>query len=136
MQFAMGQNRIWQNASVSLERKQTLFQQANLQSIRVHSLAMRQRSHLQSFDAKEERQKADSDLKYKPGDYHPPVYVTGKHKLPKQSDLKTVDQVVHERMARRPFVAYESFDVESFSDYGKMRYDKHEAGDSRAKNKK
>jgi hypothetical protein len=30
----------------------------------------------------------------------------------------------------------ESFDVESFSDYGKMRYDKHEASDSRAKNKK
>jgi hypothetical protein len=136
MQFAMAQNRIWQNASLSLDRKQKLFQQANLQSIRVHSPAMRQRSHLQSFDAKEERQKADSDFKYRPGDYHPPVYVTGKHKMAKQSDLKTVDQVVHERMARRPFVAYESFDVESFSDYGKMRYDKHEAGDSRAKNKK
>jgi hypothetical protein len=50
--------------------------------------------------------------------------------------FKTVDQVVHERMAQRPFVAHESFDVESFSDYGKMRYDKHEASDSRAKNKK
>ena len=136
MQFAMNMNRIWQNNSLPLERKQKLFQQANLQDIRLHSLAMRQRSHLQSFDAKEERQKADSDFKYRPGDYHPPLYVVGKHKMPKQSDLKTVDQVVHERMAQRPFIAYENFDVEKFSDYGKMRYDKHEASDSRVKKKK
>jgi hypothetical protein len=56
--------------------------------------------------------------------------------MQRQSDLKAVDQVVHERMARRPFVAYESFDVENFSDYGKMRYDKHEAGDLASKKKK
>jgi len=29
-------------------------------------------------------------------------------------------------MAQRPFVSYEDFDVEKFSDYGKMRYDKKE----------
>jgi hypothetical protein len=46
------------------QRDESIFQQAILQSIRVHSPAMRQRSHLQSFDAKEERQKADSDFKY------------------------------------------------------------------------
>jgi hypothetical protein len=136
MQFAMNMNRIWKNDSLPLEKKQKLFQQANLQDIRLHSLAMRQRSHLQSFDAKEERQKADSDFKYKPGDYHPPLYVVGKHKMVKQSDLKIVDQVVHERMAQRPFITYENFDVEKFSDYGKLRYDKHEASDLRKKKPK
>lgn len=29
-------------------------------------------------------------------------------------------------MAQRPFIAYENFDVEQFSDYGKIRYDKKE----------
>jgi hypothetical protein len=32
--------------------------------------------------------------------------------------------------AQRPFVPYEQFDVERFSDYGKMGYDKHENDDS------
>jgi len=136
MTFAMGLNRLWQNHSLPLDKKQKLFALANLQDIRLHSPAMRLRSHLQGFDAKEERQKADSDFKYRPGDFRPPFYLVRKHKMPRQSDLKSVDQVVHERMAKRPFVAYESFDVESFSDYGKMRYDKHEAGDLASKKKK
>jgi hypothetical protein len=127
MQFAGNLNRIWQNRTLSLERKQKLFQLANLQDIHLHPLAMRLRSHLQSFDAKEERQKSDSDFKYRLGDYHPPAVLIGKRKIARQSDLKSVDQVVHERMAQRPFVGYDSFDVEKYSDYGKMRYDKHEA---------
>ena len=44
----------------------------------------------------------------------------------KHDNLKTTDQVVHERMAQRPFLTYEDFDVESFSNYGKNRYDKKE----------
>jgi hypothetical protein len=35
-------------------------------------------------------------------------------------------------MAQRPFVPYEQFDVDRFSDYGKMGYDKHENDESRA----
>jgi hypothetical protein len=53
------------------------------------------------------------------GDYRPP-YAT------KTPDLKTTDQVVHERMAQRPYVPYDQFDVEKFSDYGQLRYDKKE----------
>jgi hypothetical protein len=47
-----------------------------------------------------------------------------------------VDQVVHERMAKRPFVPYDQFDMEMFSDYGKLRYDKHEADPPKAKKRK
>jgi hypothetical protein len=71
----------------------------------------------------------------KPGDYHPPVLVAAK-KVAKMGDLKSVDQVVHERMAQRPFVPYEDFAVEKFSDYGKMGYDKHENQAPKVKNKK
>ena len=50
-----------------------------------------------------------------------PLTAGGKH-----NNLKSTVQVVHERMAQRPFVPYEDFDVEKFSDYGKWRYDKKE----------
>jgi hypothetical protein len=133
MQFALNLNRTWKNDSLSLDKKKTLFRQSQLADMRGHSMAMRQRSRLQKFDEKKEKEKTDSDFSFKPGDFHPVVYLTpgNKHKLAKVNDLKTVDQVVHERMAERPFVPYEEFDVERFSDYGKMRYDKHENDDSR-----
>jgi hypothetical protein len=130
MNFAMTLNQVWQNKSLSLEAKQKLFREANLIHVRSHPADMTIRSRLQGFDAREERQKADSDFKYKPGDYHPAATLLAQAKKVRQSDLKTVDQVVHLRMAQRPFVAYEDFDVEKFSDYGKMRYDKHEADET------
>jgi hypothetical protein len=133
MQFARSLEKVWQNPNLSVETKRKLFREANLQHMASHPLDMRQRSHLQNFDAKEEHKKASSDFTFKTGDYHPPVAVASRRKMMQQGDLKAVDQVVHERMAQRPFLSYEEFDVEKFSDYGKMRYDKHEADPSKKK---
>jgi hypothetical protein len=119
MRFAMDLNKVWQNASLTLEAKQRKAQQANLLAIRRAPADLIARSHLQGFDAKHEMNKADSDFRYRLGDYHPPVPM-------KHNNLKSTFQVIHERMAQRPFVAYEDFDVEKFSDYGKLRYDKRE----------
>jgi hypothetical protein len=135
IQFAQGLNKIWKNPNYSQEKKNRLFREANMKHVLTHPLDMRQRSHLQSFDAKEERNKENSDFQFKPGDYRPPVLVAAK-KMAKMSDLKSVDQVVHERMAHIPFVPYDEFDVEKFSDYGKMGYDKHENQPPKVKNKK
>ena len=38
--------------------------------------------------------------------------------------VKSADVILHERMARRPFVRFEDFDVAAFSDYGRLKYDK------------
>jgi hypothetical protein len=132
MQFALTMNQLWTNASPSLDKKKELFRQAQLADMRSHPMAMRQRSRLQKFDENKEKQKSNSDFAFKPGDFHPIVILAAgnRHKAPKIDDMKCVDQVVHERMAQRPFVPYEEFDVERFSDYGKMRYDKHEKDDS------
>jgi hypothetical protein len=126
MQFALALDKVYRNPNLSADAKKKAAHDANLRAIATISSAMHQRSRLQGFDAKAERKKANSDFTYKPGDYHPALYTVGKGKLPKNADLKTVDQVVHERMAKRPFVPYDQFDVEAFSDYGKMRYDRHE----------
>jgi hypothetical protein len=40
--------------------------------------------------------------------------------------FKTTDRLMHERMAQRPFVAYNSFDTPTFAKYGRPLYDKNE----------
>jgi hypothetical protein len=122
MRFALGLNQLWFNDQVPLETKKRLFSQQQLQDIPRHPADMVARSHLQSFDAQAElkKTKKQSDFIYRPGDYHSPTQTKAMH------NLKTTDQVVHERMAKRPFLTYEEFDVANFSDYGKERYDKKE----------
>jgi hypothetical protein len=61
--------------------------------------------------------------------------LVGRGKLPKDADLKTVDQVGHERMAR-PFLPYEQFDVEAFVNFCELRYDKHGADPPKPEKKK
>ncbi len=124
LQFAQALNRLWKEPQLSREAKDKRFTAANLLHAAHHSLAMRSRSKLQGFDEKKERRKSESDFKVQPGQ-KPTVLVTNRGGL-KVSDMKTVDQVVHERMAQRPFLPYEEFDVASYVDYGQLRYDKHE----------
>jgi hypothetical protein len=120
IRFAQRMHRLWQSGARSEMDKRKEFQKANLMAIRQLPLDMVARSHLQSFDAKRELKQTASDFRFKPGDFHPPV-CTGKH-----DDLKSTVQVMHERMAQRPFVPYDEFDVSNFADYGKQRYDKKE----------
>jgi hypothetical protein len=120
IRFAQNMSRLWHNSAKSEDVKRREFQLANLLAIRQLPPDMIARSHLQGFDAKKEVKQAFSDFRFKPGDYHPPVR-TGKH-----DELKSTVQVIHERMAQRPFMAYADFDTAEFSDYGKQRYDKKE----------
>jgi hypothetical protein len=120
MRFAQNQNQLWRNTSLSPAAREKRFKQANLTIVRQLPPDMLLRSHLQGFDAKHEEKKPTSDFRFKAGDYRP-IYP-----MPKHANLKTTVQVVHERMAQRPFVPYGDFDVAEFSDYGKWRYDKKE----------
>ena len=124
-EFARALDKVWHDGNRSPERKNAVFEEAQLQHLKVHSQAMMERSHLQGFDAKEEEGKPQSDLFYKAGEFKPSFdLMNGVSR--KYPDLKTVDQLVHERMAKRPFVNYDQFDVAAYVDYGKKRYDKHE----------
>jgi hypothetical protein len=120
LRFALELDKLWRNPILATDAKQKQFAQAHREIIRNLPVGLIARSHLQSFDAKHEEQKKTSDFRFASGDFRP-AGATGKNK-----NLKPTVQVVHERMAQRPFVAYEKFDVEHFSDYGKWRYDKKE----------
>src|SRR6185436_9030329 len=73
-----------------------------------HSKAMRMASQHQGFDRMALEKKEGSDFQRKEG------FIA--------SGLKTPDQVMHERMAERGFVPFESFNVSRFIDMGLKQY--------------
>lgn len=118
-------NEVWRRQDVTPEQKAKAFTKAHLAHRGSHSRSMMERSQLQSFDAWHEMGRSGSDFVYKSGDWRPSFtlrYPMGQG----PRHLKTVDQVIHERLAAQPFRPYEEFDVEEFCDYGQLRYDKHE----------
>jgi hypothetical protein len=133
MRFALRLHKLCNDPNLTPEARRKLFRQAQLANVRTHPTDMMLRSHLQNFDAKAELKKKDSDFRYRAGDYRPPLPAVKGFKHP---ELKTVDQVIHVRMAERPFLAYERFDVATFVEWGIRRYDKHENDPARMKKKK
>lgn len=73
-----------------------------------HSVALRYKSHHQGFDKKNLEKRESSDFHRTEG------FIA--------SGLKTPDQVLHERLAERPFLPFESFDVKRFIDMGRKKY--------------
>jgi hypothetical protein len=116
-------NKVWQDPSLSRDQKNRLFYQMHMQHIGQHSFAMVKRSKMQGFDQKYEAKfrLATSDT------IRDRSLITDPNaKMLPQQAFKTTDEIFHERMAQRPFVRYQDFDVAAFADYGRPKYDKHE----------
>ena len=113
--------RIHQRQDLSAEQKAALFR--NRQLSHQHSPAMTARSHMEKFDMKFEARKRarSSDTFVRKG-----ATPLGRDGRLDEGAFKTTDVLLHERMAKRPFVPYEQFDVATFSDYGRPKYDKKE----------
>ena len=113
-------NLIYQRPDLSTAQKAALFRSRQLSHIQSHSAQMAGRSQMESFDMKfEARHRPRTSDTIKSLRY-------GKDGRPTKDSFKTTDVILHERMARRPFVPYEQFDVATFSDYGRPKYDKKE----------
>ena len=111
IKFAEDLNRVWMDRSLSRTEKDAKFKEMNLKHVDGHPQEMVARSQMQGFDKKfEEKRSAVSDC-----------LVPGKEG---KDHFKTTDRILHERMATRPFVSYDQFDVAKFSDYGRPKYDK------------
>ncbi len=109
---------VWRNHSLTPEQKNSEFARMQMEHYQHHSHDLVARSHMQGFDRQHELMKkgmADT-LRSSPS----PFGADG-------DDLvKTTDEIMHERMSKRPFMAYSSFDTAKFADYGTRFYDKHE----------
>ena len=125
MSFAADLNRVYQNTSLSRTQKEQMFQKMHLAHISQHPQGMHRRSHLQGFDAEYEAKHklAETDV-IRDKNAVSNALAQG-WKAPPEA-FKAADEILHERMAKRPFLAYQSFDVAQYSDYGLPKYDKHE----------
>lgn len=128
LDFAMQLYGVYQNPRLSQLQKNQYFSQMQLNHIQQHSPKMVRRSRMQGFDQKYEaknRLHQSDTIK----DANLAAAVASKTMMnPMQAKeaFKTTDEIMHERMAQRPFVKYENFDVAAYSDYGRPLYEKHE----------
>jgi hypothetical protein len=122
LQLAQQLNKVWTDPNLSRAEKNQQFRQMQLAHIEEHSKAEHNRSKMQGFDVEYE---AKHRL-YNTDVFYDPRLVDPMTKKAPADDVKTTDVIMHERMAQRPFVPYDRFDVAVYSDYGKPFYDKKE----------
>lgn len=126
MAFASQLNQVYMNPKMSKGQKDQLFRTMQLAHTQEHSPGMVKRSKMQGFDQKYEAQHRlyQSDTIAHPNMISAEMLQPG-GMLPQRA-FKTTDQIMHERMAVRPFVPINRFDVASYVEYGRPKYDKHE----------
>jgi hypothetical protein len=113
LQLAEDLNRVWINPNLSRAQKDNSFRALQLGHIRQHSPQLASRSQMQGFDKQFEVRHGR----------HADVFEGGQAS---EAAIKTTDVIMHERMARQPFVPYDQFNVAAFVDYGRQQYDKNE----------
>jgi hypothetical protein len=120
IQLAEKLNAVWLDASLTPEEKRGKFREMHLGHIHEHSRDMVERSVMQGFDKKFEskHRPETSDCILREGSARP------KYRPKRDDEFKTTDQIMHERIARQPFVSYGAFDVAGFATYGRPKYDK------------
>lgn len=125
MNLAQDLYKVWQDPTLNRFQKNNIFTQMHLSHINQHPQAMVRRSRMQGFDQKYEANHRlyESDTISNP-QLIESSYTTGMD-LPKAA-FKTTDVIMHQRMAKRPFVPFNQFDIAAYVDYGRPKYDKHE----------
>lgn len=130
-ELVLPMNKIWGNRNMPLKKKKRLFSEAQLAFMNKHSASFARRSRMQNFDVAFEIKKrlSTTDCVHRDKDGQPiKVEARRKKKDNKRSrqryKMKNTLEIALSRMAQRPFLSYESFDVAKFSDYGRKKYDK------------
>lgn len=126
LKLALKLNDLYNNKALSTKDRNLQFARLQVEHVRSHSAEMVARSELQGFDMKHEAHNPKSDF-LRPEFANERACLAGEHWGPEAHlAFKTTDTVMHERMARRAFMQYSSFDVAAYCDYGTTTYDKHE----------
>ncbi|MCR9244945.1 MAG: hypothetical protein NXI31_07925 [bacterium] len=126
LKFALTLHELYDDQERSKGEKQSMFQAMHRAKVRRLSPATIRRSRWQGFDVWEEvkrnrKQRRDTLVLDENG--QPMLSASG------QIMAKPLCEVVHERMAKRPFMAFEDFDMEAFVDYGRAYYDNNPGSD-------
>ena len=134
LRLAKSLYKLWRQPGYTVAQKKKIFSRLQLNAVRQQPAVTFARSTWQGFDSsiearKDQKQKRDTFFDEKAPANMPRnlgQLVRGMTTLPVrpgQKVIKPINLLVHERMAKRPFVAWQDFDVASFVDYGNMHYD-------------
>ncbi len=107
VQLASKLNKLYKSTR-SIVKRNDKFLDIHLEFAFFNHKSLSGKSQLQKFDEMNLNRREETDFQRMDG------FVS--------SGFKTADQVVHERMAERPFLKYEEFDVPSFIDMGRKKY--------------
>lgn len=120
LEFALTLHELYRDENRTREAKEKMFQAMHRAKVRRLSDETRARSRWQGFDVWYEVRRAQTE----PRDTVE-LDENGKPVLDAhgQVRIKPICDLVHERMAARPFLAFEDFDMEAFVDYGRPYYD-------------
>lgn len=111
--------RLWQDDGRSRAEKDDMYRRLQLAAVRRHPPETFARSRWQGFDMQFEQGRLHRGLR--------DTFFSADGKVVTDENgrpvLKPLNVLVHERMAARPFVEFEDFDVAAFTDYGRDFYD-------------
>jgi hypothetical protein len=122
--------RLWQDDQKTRAQKNAMFARLQRGALRGHPPVTFARSEWQPFDVTSEVMRAataprDTVLLAQDG--------TVAYSADGRPKMKPINVLVHERMAERPFVPFDEFDVATFIDYGREFYDNNGQVDGRGK---
>ncbi len=126
LEFAKQLGAVYRDPVLTVAEKNNRFSEMQLAHLKAHSKEERKRSEMQHFDVSYEKEKRflTSDV-FNRTVINPKTLNSNLGNLPPAA-IKTCDVIMHQRMAARPFIPYDDFDVAAFSDYGRPMYDKNE----------
>jgi len=108
-------NTVWEDPALTRAQKETKFHDIQLAAITKIPADMARRSRLQGFDMKWSVDHHVTDV-FKPG--------MPQDDPKNKAAFKNAAELMHERMASRPFQTVAQFDLMSFCNYGRPKYDK------------
>ena len=120
LRFAKVLDRLWRDGDRTLAQKRQMWEQLHRTELRRQSEATTARSDWQGFDRSTELARAQTENR--------DTIVVGAN----GPQVKPLNRLVHERLAARPFVKFEDFDIAEFVDYGKTHYDNNRGHDKRS----
>ena len=112
--FARGLDRNYRNPNISVMERNEGYINLHLTHAREHSAQLQKSSRHQGFDKSNLERRAQTDARRERG------WLT--------NELKRTDQLMHERMAERPFLPIDSFEIGEFVDMGRKAFDSHNDG--------
>ncbi|MCA8941782.1 MAG: hypothetical protein KDB80_04415 [Planctomycetes bacterium] len=128
LRFAKRIAKLWEDQGKSVETKTRMYRRMHRREVYTQSPETYARSTWQNFDAHFERHRGQSERRdtfLRDANGEPVTEANGTWRM------KPINVLVHERMSRRPFVAWDDFDLDAFVDYGTLHYDNNRGVDRR-----